>query len=119
MLRTESCENHAHVSPQIIFDDKCFCSVPDPRRDRRDFRRIILPFLGAILGAIGSFHGSDKVLRLCAMVSTAGWVIHNTWIGSPAAVALESLFLASNFFGFWRFYLRGTYSALDGAKGEH
>ena len=78
----------------------------------------LLPFLGAILGAIGSFHGSDKVLRLCAMVGTAGWIIHNMLIGSPAAVALESLFLACNVFGFWRFYLRGTYSALDGRTGE-
>ncbi len=77
-----------------------------------------LPFLGAILGAIGSFHGSDKVLRLCAMVGTAGWVIHNALIGSPAAVALESLFLASNLVGFWRFYLRGTNSALDVKRGE-
>jgi hypothetical protein len=77
-----------------------------------------LPFLGAILGAVGSFHGTDKVLRVCAMVGTVGWVIHNAVIGSPAAFGLEALFLASNLLGFWRFYLRGTNSALDARKGE-
>lgn len=66
----------------------------------------ILPFVGSMMGTIGSFQHNDKTLRRCVMFATSAWLLHNLLIWSPAAFALESAFLASNLVGYWRYYIR-------------
>ncbi|MBH0041641.1 YgjV family protein [Pseudoalteromonas sp. SWXJZ10B] len=38
------------------------------------------------------------------VVGTSLWISHNMLVGSPIAVLMESLFMASNLVGLYRFY---------------
>jgi len=66
----------------------------------------ILAYAASLIGTWGSFQDKDKALRLCMMMGTTLWIIHNIFAGSPAAVALEIFFLGSNLWGYYRFYIR-------------
>ena len=66
----------------------------------------VLSCLGAVLGTIGSFCREDRQLRLVMMMATSMWLLHNSLAGTPTAVLMETLFLGSNFLGYYRFYLR-------------
>lgn len=62
----------------------------------------LLPFLGAIVGTIGSFQRKVVWVRSCMAIGACAWICHNILVGSPVAVAMELAFLASNLLGFWR-----------------
>ncbi len=66
----------------------------------------LLSCLGAIFGTIGSFCREDRQLRLVMMCATSLWLVHNILAGTPTAVLMEGVFLASNLLGYYRFYLR-------------
>ena len=66
----------------------------------------ILGCTGAIFGTVASFSKEDKVLRQLMSICTSIWIIHNYIAGSPGAVLMEILFLASNLTGYFRYYIR-------------
>ena len=51
-----------------------------------------------------AFQPTDRLLRLWVTPSIIAWIAYNAWIGSPAGMVLESLFLISNLVGYWRHY---------------
>ena len=75
--------------------------------------------LGALLSTTAAFSGTDQRFRLVMMASSIIWVLHNSLAGSPAALALECVFLGSNMVGYYRFYLRpGRAQVVDSPKPE-
>lgn len=66
----------------------------------------VLAFFATIFFTLAGFRKTDKALRLTMMGGTSIWIIYNLLIFSPAAVALESIFLLSNIVGYYRFYIR-------------
>ena len=73
-----------------------------------------LACLASLIGTWATFQPADRTIRIVIMFVTTLWIVHNVIVGSPAATALESFFLASNVIGFYRFYLRGVSSEDDG-----
>jgi len=64
----------------------------------------VLSCLGSIFGTIGSFCEDDKRLRQMLLVATSLWLLHNVLAGTPTAVLMEALFIASNLLGYYRYY---------------
>ncbi|NMM40018.1 YgjV family protein [Pseudoalteromonas arctica] len=66
--------------------------------------------LGAtLIQTVASFQSQDLRLRIMMVVGTSLWITHNILLGSPVAVLMECLFLASNVLGLYRFhYLKST-----------
>lgn len=64
----------------------------------------ILACAGSLLKTLAAFCKTDKHLRYLMMVGTLCWILHNYLAGSPVGVLMESLFLISNFIGYYRFY---------------
>jgi hypothetical protein len=62
----------------------------------------LLALTATLIGTIGSFHGSDKVVRYTMMATELLWATHNLIIWSPVAVAMEGLFFSSNLIGLLR-----------------
>ncbi|WP_028583855.1 YgjV family protein [Desulfogranum mediterraneum] len=61
---------------------------------------------GALCNTVGSFAGEDRRMRQWMFLGTGCWLSHNLLAGSPTAVLLETIFLASNLVGYYRYYLR-------------
>lgn len=72
--------------------------------------------LGSLFGTIGSFCKDDKQLRQALLVATSLWLTHNMLAGTPTAVLMEALFIASNLLGYYRFYYRRA--GTSGPKGS-
>lgn len=66
-----------------------------------------LPLISAQLSTIGGFSKSDKIMRELFGVSALIWIFHNVMVWTPVGILLEVLFLGSNVFGYYRYYLRG------------
>ncbi len=66
----------------------------------------LLATLGATVTTTASFLASDRRFRELMAFGIVIWIVHNTLVGSPGAVALETFFLGSNLVGYYRFYLR-------------
>jgi hypothetical protein len=66
----------------------------------------VLATVGALITTTASFLASDQKFRQFMMLGTVVWIAHNAVAGSPAAVLLETIFLGSNLWGYYRFYLR-------------
>ncbi len=66
----------------------------------------VLATTGALITTTASFLASDQKFRQFMMLGTVVWIVHNAIAGSPAAVLLEMIFLASNLWGYYRFYIR-------------
>ena len=66
----------------------------------------VLSCLGSIFGTIGSFCADDKRLRQLLMAASSLWLTHNILAGTPVAALMETLFLASNLVGYYRYYGR-------------
>ncbi|QBG34343.1 YgjV family protein [Litorilituus sediminis] len=60
--------------------------------------------VGSALLTLGAFFTEQKRLRIVMMFGTLSWLIHNIYVGSPMAIALESGFLLSNIIGFYRLH---------------
>lgn len=58
--------------------------------------------IGSLLLTVGAFISNQAQLRLVMMLGTSCWLIHNVYVGSPMAIALETGFLLSNIIGFYR-----------------
>lgn len=58
------------------------------------------------INTIAAFRGSDRVFRLAMMAASSIMLVHNLLAQSPAAVALELVFLGSNLVGYYRFYVQ-------------
>ena len=78
----------------------------------------ILATTGATITTTASFLANDRHFRELMMLGIAVWIVHNVLVGSPGAVALESLFLASNMLGYYRFYIRDTASSKRAAGDQ-
>lgn len=63
---------------------------------------------GALISTTGAFASNDKDFRRIMMVASLVWILHNVLAVTPAAVALEIVFLGSNLLGYYRFYVRGS-----------
>jgi hypothetical protein len=63
-------------------------------------------FGSMLLFTIGAFQKKDKFLRLLIMTGTILVITYNVIIFSPMAIFLESFFLVSNIFGYYRFYIQ-------------
>lgn len=66
----------------------------------------LLILLSMSLSTIASFRKDDHSLRLFMMTGTSSTILYNMLIFSPVWVLLESIFLWSNFVGYWRHYIR-------------
>lgn len=81
----------------------------------------ILSVSAMLLSTFSAFSAADKKLRLFMMCGTVLMITHNIIIFTPAAILLESFFLASNLFAYYRYYLkpkniglkRGTVSLVE------
>lgn len=67
----------------------------------------VLSISAMLLSTFSAFSLADKKLRLFMMCGTILMITHNILIFTPAAILLESFFLASNLFAYYRFYIRG------------
>ncbi|MBH0026421.1 YgjV family protein [Pseudoalteromonas sp. SWN29] len=63
-----------------------------------------LALAATLIQTFASFQKNDLYLRLIMVVGTSLWISHNILVGSPIAVLMESLFMASNLVGLYRFY---------------
>jgi hypothetical protein len=68
----------------------------------------LLSTLGALISTTGAFASNDRNFRRIMMLASLVWVLHNVLAATPAAVALEVVFLGSNILGYYRFYVRGS-----------
>jgi hypothetical protein len=66
----------------------------------------ILATLGSLLSTTAAFLAADRAFRQMMMVSSLVWIVHNILAFTPAAVVLETFFLGSNVFAYYRFYIR-------------
>lgn len=66
----------------------------------------LLACIGSLLKTAATFFENDKHLRQLMIIGTVCWIVHNLFAGSPAAVAMEVLFVLSNLIGYYRYYLR-------------
>lgn len=66
----------------------------------------VLVSVATTISTIGAFRGSDRAFRLVMMAAASIMVAHNILAQSPAAVALELVFLGSNLVGYYRYYIR-------------
>jgi hypothetical protein len=66
----------------------------------------LIIYTGLVIFIIGNFQADNKLMRKLMMVGTSIIVIYNIVIFSPMGVIGESLFLLSNFIGYYRYYLR-------------
>jgi len=67
-----------------------------------------LIIVATMIGCFGCFRPTDRELRLYSMVATVLFITYGVIIFSPAMALLDSIFLASNFVGFYRHYIRET-----------
>ncbi|MBM4002471.1 MAG: YgjV family protein [Planctomycetes bacterium] len=65
-----------------------------------------LSMAAVLCGTVGSFHASDRSMRLCFMCGNSCWLVHNLLAITPVATVMEASFLISNVLGYWKFYLR-------------
>lgn len=63
-----------------------------------------LALAATLIQTFASFQKQDLYLRLLMVLGTSFWISHNVFAGSPVAVLMECLFLASNMLGLYRFY---------------
>ena len=66
----------------------------------------IIIYTGLFIFIIGNFQEDNRRMRKIMMIGTSISVLYNALIFSPMGVAAESLFLISNFIGYYRYYLR-------------
>ena len=59
-----------------------------------------------LLSTLSAFSIEDKKLRLFMMSASTLMITHNILVFTPAGILLESFFLASNLFAYYRFYLK-------------
>lgn len=71
----------------------------------KDFLDIIM-YIANVIGSIVAFQKSDKSLRLLAMSWTSLVIVYNILVKTPMGVLIETIFLLSNFVGYYRYYLR-------------
>ncbi|PSU36424.1 YgjV family protein [Photobacterium lutimaris] len=67
----------------------------------------------ALFQNVAAFSKHDKQLRQFMIAGTSLWLTHNILIGSPSAVVLEALFLASNLIGYYRYYIKTPSTAAN------
>jgi hypothetical protein len=65
----------------------------------------LLAGCGGCFGTVASFCKDDKRLRQLMLVGTSLWIVHNYLAGSPGAVLMEAIFIASNLVGYVRYYI--------------
>ena len=63
-----------------------------------------LALMGSLLGTVGSFQKSDRIMRFCFIGGNTVWMIHNLLARSPVGTVMEASFLISNVIGYLRFY---------------
>ena len=64
----------------------------------------LLSFSGTVFQTTAAFCQSDQRLRQLMIVGTSLWLLHNYLAGSPTAVLMELIFIASNILGYYRYY---------------
>lgn len=68
----------------------------------------LLTCCGSLFGTAACFSTHDKRLRQLMLIGTSLWLTNNILVGSPMAVLMEALFICSNLFGYYRFYIRDS-----------
>ena len=66
----------------------------------------VVSCLGSVFQTVAAFNKDDKRLRELMVVGTSFWLLHNYMVGSPTAVVMEVLFIASNVIGYYRHYYK-------------
>lgn len=66
----------------------------------------IISCLATIFATFAAFHKRDEKLRELMIIGSLLWIVHNILALSPMAVIMEVLFLSSNLFAYYRFYIR-------------
>ncbi|USD35863.1 MULTISPECIES: YgjV family protein [Ferrimonas] len=70
----------------------------------------LLSATGSALQTLSAFQRDDKRLRLGMIAGISFWLAHNIVVGSPMAIAMETLFITSNLIGLWRFHRPSQFS---------
>lgn len=65
----------------------------------------VLSLLAVLLGTIGSFQHSDRIMRLCFLGGNTTWLTHNLLAWTPVAALMEAAFLSSNLLGYYRIHV--------------
>ncbi|GAD76104.1 hypothetical protein VAZ01S_036_00480 [Vibrio azureus NBRC 104587] len=64
----------------------------------------VVSCLGTLFQTVAAFNKDDRLLRQLMIVGTSLWLLNNYLVGSPVAVIMEALFIASNLVGYYRYY---------------
>ena len=65
-----------------------------------------LPFAGAMLVSVGSFQEKDQRLREFIMLGSTCWLIYGIIIFTPADIFMQSFYLLTSAWAYYKFYLR-------------
>ncbi|UPR53942.1 YgjV family protein [Vibrio cyclitrophicus] len=66
----------------------------------------ILSCTASLLHTKASFSSNDKLMRWLMVIGTGVWGVHDVIVGSPVAVLIDVLFIASSVIGFYRIHVR-------------
>lgn len=67
----------------------------------------ILAGAASLIYSWAAFEKNDKTIRIALMAATIIWIVHDYFAQTPAAMALNAFFFASNVIGYYRYYGRG------------
>lgn len=70
-----------------------------------DEKLSFFPFIAQILSILATFQATDKEVRIWFMISTVIIIIYNAIVFSPMWILLETIFLTTNLFYFYKKFL--------------
>ena len=66
----------------------------------------ILSCTASLLHTKASFSSNDKLMRWLMVIGTGVWGVHDVIVGSPVAVLIDVLFIASSVIGYYRIHVK-------------
>jgi hypothetical protein len=75
----------------------------------------LLPFIGMTVLVVAFWQTNPKRIRRLALVSSPPWIIYGALVGSYPVIVAETLLLASNFIGQYRFDFNANFRKLSKA----
>ena len=66
----------------------------------------LIAYSASCIIVVGNFQKDNRLMRKIMMFGTSTFVLYNIIILSPMGIAVEGLFLCSNFLGYYRHFIR-------------
>ena len=76
----------------------------------------LLPFIGTTAMVIAFWQTKPKHIRRLSLASSPPWIIYGALVGSYPVIVTETLLLASNFIGQYRFDFNANFKKLSKAN---